>query len=119
MIGQSRRHRGGTGRTNMGVLTQLMMWKTEIGGASNQIHAHLQGFEAMGRVTRFARQTGQSFSESSIQTLDKSCVEDYATTRSVKQLLRFLQNTVSHPAVHLNHPFFLPPLYHIPTHQFS
>jgi len=75
MIGQSRRHRGGTGRTNMGVLTQLMMRKTEIGGASNQIHAHLQGFEVMGRVTRFARQTGQSFSESSIQTLDKSgCV---------------------------------------------
>src|SRR5260370_1650851 len=118
MIGQSRRVVGGTGRANKGVFTRNMMWKTEIGGASNQIDAHLQGFEGMGRVTRFARQTGQSFSESSIQTLDKSCVEDYATTRSVKQLLRLLQETVSHPAGDLDHPFFLRPLDHSANGQF-
>ena len=79
----------------MQVLTQFMVRKTEIVGASNQIHTHLQGFEATSGVTRFARQAGQSLSKGAIQTFDESGVEDYAATRAVKQFLRLLQQTVS------------------------
>jgi len=55
-----------------------MVRKTEIVGASNQIHARLQGFEATSGVTRFARQAGQSLSEGAIQPFDESGVEDSA-----------------------------------------
>jgi hypothetical protein len=57
-----------------------MVSKTEIVGASNQIHAHLQGFETTSGVTRFARQAGQSLAKGAIQPFDESGVEDHAAT---------------------------------------
>jgi len=55
-----------------------MVRKTEIVGAPNQVHAHLQSLEATSGVTRFARQAGQSFSKGAIQPFDESGVEDDA-----------------------------------------
>jgi hypothetical protein len=89
-----------------------MVRKTEIVGASNQIHAHLQSEDPTSGVTRVARQAGQSFSKGSVQTFDEGCVEDHATTRAVKQFLRLLQQAVSYLAGDLDHPFFLRSLDH-------
>ena len=54
---------------------QLMMRKTEIVAASDQIHAGLQCEYPTSGMTGFARQAGQPFAERSIQALDKSSVE--------------------------------------------
>jgi len=91
---------------------ELMMGKTEIVAAPDQIHPRLQSEDPTGRMTRFARQARQPFSKGAIQTLDKSRVEDHPTPRTVKQLLRVSQQTVSHPTGNLHHPFFLRPLDH-------
>jgi hypothetical protein len=91
----------------MGGFTQLMMDKTEIVGASDQIHARLKRCEPTSGMSGFARQAGQSLPKGSIQALDKSGVEDAATTREQEQFLGLLQTPMSHLAGNLDHPFFL------------
>ena len=91
---------------------QLMMHKTEIVGASDQIHPRLKRSEATGSMAGFARQAGQPFPEGSVEALDKSRVEDYATMRELKQLLCLGQQAVGHPSRDLDDPLFLRPLDH-------
>ncbi len=66
----------------------LMMGKTEIVTAFDQIHACLQCEQATSGMTGFARQAGQPFPERSIQALDKSGVQDAATMGEQQQCLR-------------------------------
>jgi hypothetical protein len=56
-------------------LTQLMMRKTEVVAASDQIHPRLQSKDSAGGMTRLARQAGQSLSKGGIQSLNTSRVE--------------------------------------------
>lgn len=91
---------------------QLMMHKTEIVGASNQIHPRLKRSETTSGMTGFARQAGQPFPEGSIQALDKSRVEAHATMREQKQLLCLGQQAMGHPSRDLDDPLFLGPLDH-------
>lgn len=93
-------------------LAQLMMGKTEIVTASNQIHPSLQCRQTTSRMTGFARERGQSLPEGSIQALDKRRVEDVATVREHKQPLSLSHQTMRHLASNLNHPFFLCSLDH-------
>lgn len=88
-------------------LTQLMMRKTEIGAASDQIHPRLQSEEPTGGMTRLARQAGQPFAKGGIQALDKSRVEDRAPLRALEQLLRLHQHPMGHLPRDLDHPLFL------------
>jgi hypothetical protein len=96
---------------------ELMMGKTHIVGASDQVHACLKRSQTMSGMTRFARQAGQTFSEGSIQALDKSGVEDAATMRAQEQPLRLLQASMGHLAGDLNHAFFLRSLDNRPNVQ--
>ncbi len=93
-------------------LAQLMMWKTEIVTASDQIHAGLQCEQATSGMTGFARQAGQPFPERSIQALDKSGVQDAATMGEQQQCLRLGHQPVGHLTRDLDHPLFLGPLDH-------
>ncbi|GAC1392685.1 MAG: hypothetical protein NVSMB38_17030 [Ktedonobacteraceae bacterium] len=63
---------------------ELMVNHTEIVRASNQIHARFKRMEAVSGMARFARQTCQSLPECPIQTLNKGCIEDTATLRSLQ-----------------------------------
>src|SRR5574342_1166340 len=87
MIGQSSSHSWCTGRAHMRGFAQLMMRKTEIAGASDQIPPRLERSKATGCMAGFARQAGQPLPEGSIQALNKSRVEAHATMREQKQLL--------------------------------
>ena len=88
-------------------LAQLMMRKTEIVTASDQIHARLKRLETMGGMTGFAREGGQPLSEGSIQALDKSRVEDAAPAREQEQPLSLSHQPMRHFAGNLHHAFFL------------
>ncbi len=72
----------------MGDLAQLMMRKTESGGASDHIHACLHCDHPTSSMAGCARQAGQSFAESSIQALDKSGVQHTAPVGEQKQVFR-------------------------------
>ncbi len=91
---------------------QLMMHKTEIVGASDQIHARLKSFEAMGGMTRSAGHARQSLPERGIQAFNKSGVEDGTPSRSLQQGLGLREQTMSHPPRDLDDPFFLRALDH-------
>ena len=93
-------------------LAQLMMRKTEIVAASDQIHPRLKRSQATGSMAGFARQAGQAFPQGSIQALDKSRVEAYATMREQKQLLCLGQQAMGYPSGDLDDPLFLRPLDH-------
>src|SRR5204863_2796275 len=54
-------HGRGAGRSHMLGLTQLMMRKTEIVAASDQIHPRLQSEEPTSGMARLARQARQPF----------------------------------------------------------
>lgn len=85
-------------------LAQLMMRKTEIVAASDQIHAGLQREHPTSRMTGLTRQAGQPFPKCSIQTLDKSGVQDAATMGEQKQFLRLDSHPIGHLARDLDHP---------------
>ena len=91
---------------------QLMMRKTEIVGASDQIHPRLKRSQATGRMAGFARQASQPFPEGAIQALDKSRVEAPTTMREQKQLLCLGQQAMGHPSRDLDDPLVLGPLDH-------
>ncbi len=93
-------------------LAQLMMRKTEIVAASDQIHTSLQGDHPTSGMTGFTRQAGQPFPERSIQALDESSVEDAATLGEQKQFLRLGYHPMGHLARDLDYPLFLGPLDH-------
>src|SRR2546427_12190141 len=63
MISEPGCHGRGAGRSHMLGLTQLMMRKTEIVAASDQIHPRLQSEEPMSGMARLARQARQPFSK--------------------------------------------------------
>ncbi len=86
---------------------QLMMHKTEIVGASDQIHARLKRSETTSGMTGFARQAGQPFPKGAVQALDKSRVEGHPPSRAQEQLLCLLQETMGHSAHDLHHALFL------------
>src|SRR5205823_9039760 len=81
MISQATGHRRGTSHCPMLGFAQFMMRKTEIVGASNQVHARFQRLEATSSMTRFAGQARQPFAKGGIQALDKGCVEDAPSLR--------------------------------------
>ncbi len=56
-------------------LTQFVMGQTEIVGAANQVHARVQSVQARSCVPTFARQTGESLTEGSIQAFNKSGIQ--------------------------------------------
>ena len=91
---------------------QFMMRKTEIVGASDQIHPRLKRSKATGCMAGFARQAGQPLPEGSIQALNKSRVEAHATMREQKQLLCLGQQAMGHPSRDLDDPLFLRPFDH-------
>jgi hypothetical protein len=86
---------------------QLMMHKTEVVAASNQIHARLKRSETMSGMTRFARQAGQPFSKGGIQAFDTSRIEGRASLRTLEQLFCLLQHPMGHLSRDLNQPFVL------------
>jgi hypothetical protein len=86
---------------------QLMMRETEIGGASDQIHARLKSEEPMSGMTRAARQAGQPLPERGIQAFNKSGVEDGAPSGSLQQLLGLREQPMSHAPRELDAPFVL------------
>jgi len=88
-------------------LTQLMMRKTEIVAASDQIHPHLQSEEPMSGMARLARQARQPFSKGGIQALDKSRIEDRAPLRALEQLLCLYPHPMGHLSCDLDDPLFL------------
>jgi len=112
MIRQPGSHSRSTGRPEMFGLAQLMMRKTEIVAASDQIHAGLQCEHPTSGMTGFTRQAGQPFPKCSIQTLDESRVQDAATLGEQKQFLRLDYHPMGHLARDLDHPLFLGPLDH-------
>src|SRR5690348_5963714 len=61
--GQSSSHGRCTGSSHMPGFAQLMMHKTEIVGASDQMHPRLKRSEATGSMAGFARPAGQPFPE--------------------------------------------------------
>src|SRR5436309_1397349 len=107
MISQATGHRGGTSHSPMLGFAQLMMRKTEIVGASDQIHPRLKRLEATSSMTRFARQARQPFSKGGIQALAKGCVEDRAPLRALQQLLCLYQHTMGHLSRDLDHSLVL------------
>src|SRR5205823_10554200 len=76
MISQATGHRGGTSHSPMLGFAQLMMRKTEIVGASDQIHPRLKRLEATSSMTRFARQASLPFSKGGIPAFEMGLVED-------------------------------------------
>jgi hypothetical protein len=86
---------------------QLMMGKTDIVGASDQIHPGLKGSEATSGMARFARQAGQPFPQRAIQTEGNGRVEDRASLRALQQVLRLHQYPVSHLPRDVDHPLVL------------
>src|SRR4051812_16636533 len=107
MIGQSSRHGRRTGRSSMRRFAQLMMHKTEVVAASDQIHARLKRSETTSGMTRFACQAGQPFSKGAIQALDKSGIEDCTPLRALEQFLCLLHHPMGHLSRDLDHPLFL------------
>jgi hypothetical protein len=89
---------------------QLMMGKTEVVRASNQIHAGLKRLQMTGSIARFAGQACHPFTEGAIQTLDKGSVENGPALRSVQQLLSLYDQPMSHAPRDLDDPFLLRPL---------
>src|SRR5512135_2859908 len=112
MIGQAPGHRGGTSHSPMVGFAQLMMRKTEIVGASDQIHPRLKRSEATSSMTRLAGQARQPFSKGSIQALDNRPVEDATSLRLHQQFLRLCQQTIGHPAGDRNSALVLRALDH-------
>ena len=86
---------------------QLMMRKTEIVAASDQIHTGLQRVHPTSGMTGFTCQAGQPFPERSIQTLDESSIQDAATLGEQKQFLRLSYRPMGHLARDLDHSLFL------------
>jgi len=80
MIGQATGHGRGTSPSPLLGLTQFVMRHTEIVGAANQVHARVQSVQARSCVPTFARQTGQSLTEGSIQAFDKRGIEHVPPT---------------------------------------
>ena len=107
MIGQATGHRRGTSTSPLLGLPQLVMGHTEIVGAANQVHARVQSVQARSCVPTFARQTGESLTEGSIQAFDKSGIEHVPPTRELKQLLCLIEQTISHLAGNLHDSLFL------------
>ncbi len=86
---------------------QLMMHKTKVVAASDQIHASLKRSQTTSGMTRFARQAGQPFSKGAIQAFDKSRIEDRAPLRALEQRSCLLQHPMGHLSRDLDHPLFL------------
>ena len=80
MIGQATGHGRGTSPSPLLGLTQFVMRHTEIVGAANQVHARVQSVQARSCVPTFARQTGESLTEGSIQAFDKRGIEHVPPT---------------------------------------
>ena len=66
---------------------EFLMRHTEIARAANQVHARVQRLQARSGVSTCAGQAGQSLTEGSIQTLNKSRIEHVSPTRELEQLL--------------------------------
>ncbi len=96
---------------------ELMMGKTEIVGAPDQIHASLKRSEATCRMAGFARQAGKPLAKGPIQALDERCVQDSTSARTLQQLLGLRLQTMSHAPGDLDDPFFLGPFDHRPNVQ--
>ena len=86
-----------------------MMHKTEIVATADQIHACLKRSKTTSRMTRFARQTRQSFSKGSIQSLNKRRVENGASSRGAQQLFCLLGHAKSDPSGDLHDPLSVRP----------
>ncbi len=56
------------------------MGNTEIVGATNQVHPHMQSLDARSRVPTLACQARQSLAEGSIQAFNKSRIEHASPT---------------------------------------
>ena len=80
MIGQTSSHRW--------CLTELLVWPTQIRGASNQVYALLKGLQALTGMMTFACLGSQAFSHRPIQSLKRGGIG-----------LRFLLRLFSMPMV--------------------
>lgn len=85
MISEFSRHRRSTGKTKMFGFAQLLMEKTQIGGASHQIPPGFQCAQATGGVTACARQDSQAFTERAVDPLNESRVPNRSPKRSQQQ----------------------------------
>ncbi len=115
MIGQATGHGRSTSPSPVFGFPQFLMGHTEIVGAANEVHPHVQSLQARSRVPTLAGQARQSLTEGSIQAFNKSCIEHVSPTRELEQLLCLLKQTVSHLARDLHHPLFLRSLDHGPN----
>src|SRR5512135_2721712 len=84
-------------------LGEFMMRKTAIVGTSDQLHARLKGSETASRMTRCARQRGQSFPKCAIQAFNESRVEHTSSLGACEQLLSLLQAPMRHLTRNLRH----------------
>ncbi len=114
MIGQATSHCRSTSHCPVFGFTQLLMDKTEIVGAANQVHPRVQSLYARSRVPTLACQTRQSLTDSSIPTFNKSGIEHVSPTRELEQLLCLIKRAVSHLTDDLHDPLFLRSLDHRP-----
>ncbi|HLQ30277.1 MAG TPA: hypothetical protein VK140_13680 [Ktedonobacteraceae bacterium] len=85
---------------------QLVVWPTEVVGASKQVHACFQSLQTMGRVTTFPGQAREPLTHRPIQPFDKSRIEHASSLGLREQLLGLFQRSLSHPPNDFDDPFF-------------
>lgn len=112
MIGESAGHRRSASHGPVFCFREFLMSHTEIVGAANQVHSRVQRVQPRSGVPTFARQSCESFTDSSIQAFNKSGIEHVPSIREVQQRLRLIEQAISHVARNLHNAFFLRTLDH-------
>ena len=77
-------------------MTQFVMRKAQVVGATDQIHAGFQRCKAVSSVTTFAREHCQALTHGTIESLDQSGVPDRSALRLLQQLVRLDRLGVCH-----------------------
>jgi hypothetical protein len=75
----------------------LVVWPTEVVGASKQVHACFQSLQTTGRVTTFPGQAREPLTHGPIQPFDKSRIEHASSLGLPEQRLGLFQRSLSHP----------------------
>jgi hypothetical protein len=96
----------------MRFLTQFLMGKAKVVGASNERHSFPQRFQTCSRVATFPCERGKTFTKSSIQAFTKSSSECRPSRASQHQPFGFLRGSSGHVARDFHDPLFLRPLDH-------
>ncbi len=91
---------------------EFLVRPAEIVGASDQIHAGLQGAQTVSGMPTLAREHCQPFTHRRIEPLNKSGVEQDASFACLKQPVGLRKEPEGHLAGHLHHPFLLGALDH-------